>query len=283
MKIINLTPQSEAWHAWRRKGIGASDIGAIMGVCPYRSRFDIMKDKFGLSEPTFNSRMQKGIEFEPEARDAFEARHPGMKYPALMIEHDEVSHWHASLDGYCQFTRDGLEIKIPGQKTMDMARYGQIPLHYQYQMQWQMIVSGGYRTWYFVYNPDTLEQYALECYSDEEIQKKLIDAANKFWDDFLEGKIDEPANTKKIDRSILLWEIGNNKEVIKELERKNESMQKELLEKYGTDQSLEDEDFIFKRCERSNFDYKLAILENGIDVKQYKKPNTVFWTIKSKK
>jgi putative phage-type endonuclease len=42
---------NEQWHANRRKGIGGSDIGAILGLSPYRTPMQVYLEKIGESEP----------------------------------------------------------------------------------------------------------------------------------------------------------------------------------------------------------------------------------------
>jgi predicted phage-related endonuclease len=42
----------EQWLEWRKKGIGGSDAGAIMGLNPYSSAFQVYCDKKGLMPET---------------------------------------------------------------------------------------------------------------------------------------------------------------------------------------------------------------------------------------
>ena len=44
----------EQWLADRRKGIGGSDIGAILGLSPYRTLMDVFLDKRGETQPKGN-------------------------------------------------------------------------------------------------------------------------------------------------------------------------------------------------------------------------------------
>lgn len=47
------TPEqvSEAWRAERRKGVGGSDVAAIMGMSPYKSPYEVWAEKTGVVEP----------------------------------------------------------------------------------------------------------------------------------------------------------------------------------------------------------------------------------------
>ena len=37
------------WLDWRRRGIGGSDVAAIMGISPFRTARDIYYDKLGIA------------------------------------------------------------------------------------------------------------------------------------------------------------------------------------------------------------------------------------------
>jgi len=67
MSLLN-----QQWLAERKKGIGGSDVGAILGVNPYRSRMDVWLDKTGRGgEVADNYAMARGRAMEPFLRQAF--------------------------------------------------------------------------------------------------------------------------------------------------------------------------------------------------------------------
>ena len=41
----------EEWLAYRRKGIGGSDVAAVLGVSPFRTARDLYYDKLGIAAP----------------------------------------------------------------------------------------------------------------------------------------------------------------------------------------------------------------------------------------
>lgn len=56
----------EQWLAERRKGIGGSDIAALLGISPFRTPVDLWLDKTGRADPTpDNPAMRLGRELEP--------------------------------------------------------------------------------------------------------------------------------------------------------------------------------------------------------------------------
>ncbi len=54
----------QAFREKRREGIGASDIGAIMGVDPFRTPHDVFMEKLGLADFEPNEAMQTGNDIE---------------------------------------------------------------------------------------------------------------------------------------------------------------------------------------------------------------------------
>lgn len=48
--LVDTAALSEAeWLAWRRKGIGGSDVAAILGISPWRTARDLYDDKLGIA------------------------------------------------------------------------------------------------------------------------------------------------------------------------------------------------------------------------------------------
>ena len=42
---------SSAWHDYRKSGLGASEVGAVLGVCPWKTPVDVWLEKTGRTEP----------------------------------------------------------------------------------------------------------------------------------------------------------------------------------------------------------------------------------------
>ena len=58
-------PDNLTWHNKRRAGLGGSDIGAILGVNPYKSAYDLFIDKTNpAGDSNGNLRTQFGHDFE---------------------------------------------------------------------------------------------------------------------------------------------------------------------------------------------------------------------------
>lgn len=285
MKVIELEQGTVAWKEWRQAGIGASDIAAIMGVCPYKTALDIYNDKMGLSSPRINNSMKRGTAVEPEARRVFN-RGFQRNFEPILCEHSEGNHYRASLDGYNAFTHQLVEIKVPSRAVLDMARYGQVPIHYLYQIQWQLFVSGAVKGYFFCYNPESLESYTVDIYPDDEMIDMIRERAEYFW--FNHVCMNVPPQ-ERMDRKEVgdpsrddMSDMDSIRQKMKDLEDEFDKLKKRVLEREGTEISLECDKYILQRAERESVDYKQAALDAGVDLGKYKKPVTVYWTFKAK-
>lgn len=155
MKIIQLEQRSQAWHDWRNgkdidgPRITASNIAAIAGMSPFKSRYQLWEEMTGRKEPDqMNPAMAHGVKTEDEALDAWTQDHGEYAQPCC-IEHDTISWVAASLDGLSLTGKKAVEIKCPYSKYGDepklwvLAKKGEIPTYYLLQMQWQIFASNG--------------------------------------------------------------------------------------------------------------------------------------------
>jgi putative phage-type endonuclease len=102
MKRVTLNQGSEQWKAWRREGIGGSDIAAILGLSPYddHTREVVFREKVHRIEREGNFAMHRGQRLEPHARYAYERRQRCSAPPAC-VEADGTPWARVSLDGLC--------------------------------------------------------------------------------------------------------------------------------------------------------------------------------------
>ena len=134
-------PDSEEWHN-ARKGITGSDIGAILGVSPFKSTYTLWAEKRGLIsdriEPSIAMRM--GTLFEPAIRQLFDEQHDSLD----VIEtgtwvHRHVASHRANPDALLR-DRYGnlgvLEIKHTSQY------WDELPATYFEQVHWYLSVLG---------------------------------------------------------------------------------------------------------------------------------------------
>ena len=141
-KIIQLAQGSQEWLDYRLKMRNASETAAMLGVSPWMSPYQLWLLKTGRSVTKGTAAMQHGTDMEPAARAAYEAQTGNVMQPLVLQD----GAYSASLDG---MDLDGgliVEIKCPykGQSSVlwNEAMVGEVPAHYELQVQHQLMVSG---------------------------------------------------------------------------------------------------------------------------------------------
>lgn len=142
MNVAQLVQGSIQWHEHRRSHRNASETAAVIGVSPWCTPYQLWQQKLGLVEPEVTQAMLRGTQVEPAARAAYEAKTGLVMMPLVLVDGD----YSASLDG---ITLDGfriVEIKVPF-KGRDSALWqsvseGDLPEHYRWQVQHQLMVAG---------------------------------------------------------------------------------------------------------------------------------------------
>lgn len=183
MKIVDLKQGSEEWLEWRSNGIGASEIGVIMGSDPYKNPWKLWHEKCGYGEPIeITAPMLHGVKNEPKARHWLNTINRWETVP-LCIEDSQEPFMKASLDGYDFKKKLLVEIKCPvSQKKIDDCRTkGQIPLHWTHQVQWQMMIAGLDESWVAVwdYNEEICMQ--VKVLASKPLHEEMRAKASEFW------------------------------------------------------------------------------------------------------
>lgn len=184
-KIVNTSSLSrEQWLKERKKGIGGSDIGTLMGFNQYSSPFMVYIDKTtdynkDLSD---NEAVYWGTTLEDVVAKEFERR-SGKKVRRLnaLLQSTETEFALANVDRLIVGEDAGLECKTTNAFNASEWSDEEIPASYICQCQWYMYVTG-YKRWYiacliggqkFVYKP--IER-------DEELIQYMLNTATEFWE-----------------------------------------------------------------------------------------------------
>jgi putative phage-type endonuclease len=140
--IIQLVQGSPDWLAYRLGMRNASETAAVLGLSPWTTPYQLWLLKTGRQQQTVSTAMQHGTDLEPAARTAYETQTGHVMQPLVLQD----GPYSASLDG---MTLEGdliVEIKCPMRGTRsDLwqdAAAGQVPEHYMFQVQHQLMVSG---------------------------------------------------------------------------------------------------------------------------------------------
>ena len=218
---IEVYPKSEFLER-RKHGIGGSDIGAIMGVSVFKTALDVYCDKLGLveqSEPSFAMRM--GNRMESVIRDEYLLQNENEIY----LDHTEDPDMKSIIvtDGIYYYHPDGIINEVFPHKYLHKvspcnyiglweAKYStrydawgmtaeEVPLEYQYQVQWGMMCSDlPYCDLSLIIGRE-YRQFRIK--RDDKLIKQLKTAVDKFWNDYVLKSTPPPPSDKKSDEELL--------------------------------------------------------------------------------
>jgi len=181
------------WLEERRKGVGGSDVAAILGLSPWKTPYQVYLEKRNECEPfRGNDATTWGTLMEPVIRQWYsDTTGRAVRVPDGIIYNEKYPFMLANLDG---FTDDKRVVEI---KT---ARSGQhwgepgtdeIPDYYMCQVQHYLAVTG----FEFADVPVSIGgaiPVLYEIETDLELQEIMIEEEAKFWQRVQDGNPPEP-------------------------------------------------------------------------------------------
>jgi putative phage-type endonuclease len=160
--IVKLKQGSAEWLAHRKTMRNASETAVVMGASPWMTPYQLWLVRTGRSEQHVNEAMRRGAELEPQARAAYEELTGLILQPLVLVDGE----YSASLDG---MTFDGsliVEIKCPfkGRQSSlwQAAMQREIPPHYRWQIEHQLMVSGAQQAHLYVFDAESREGLIVE-------------------------------------------------------------------------------------------------------------------------
>lgn len=276
------------WKKWRSEGLGASDSPAIMGVSPWKTRYQLWEEKAGLVVPDDqgNWATKRGNELEPKARAHYELTY-GIEMPIAFVEHKTYPFIRASLDGYNEAQSIVLEIKCPGKDDHDLAKQGKVPEKYYPQLQHQLLASGAAKVHYYSF--DEVSAHLVEVLPNAEYCQKLLNELIIFWGMVQTKQAPELEDrdfkkVKDIEAIALLARWNDTKREIENLEEQESDLREKILEKLGHHSRWKhDSTTIYKAFRKGTIDYaKIPEIKN-LDLEQYRKKGSETWTFRREK
>lgn len=199
-----------AWLAWRRGGLGASDVAGVLGISPWASPYSVWADKTDPDPPVEDDdvpeEIEAGIMLEPAIGPWF-ARRTGLVVAGeqTWCTHPEIGWALATVDGLvfespASLTGDALgtvEIKVSSDPVRDWRDDG-VPAYYQAQAQWQMFVTGVERTWFAVLHTDRGPRFRVyELQRDEADLDVIVERCTAFWHDHVLAEVAPAADAHR--------------------------------------------------------------------------------------
>lgn len=140
----------EEWLYDRLKGIGGSDVGAVLGLNKYKSAYTLWAEKCGLlqDEEEDNEAMRVGRDLEQYVADRFtEATGKKIRKSGFSFQSEKHPFMLANVDRLIVGEKAGLECKTASALTRCDFENGDIPPSYYCQCMHYMAVTG-FEKWY---------------------------------------------------------------------------------------------------------------------------------------
>ena len=169
----------EEWRELRKKGIGGSDVSAIMGLNPYSSPFNVWIEKIGMHEEIVdNEPAYWGTVLEDVLAKEFTIRtDKRLQRRNAILQHDEHDFMIANVDRVVIGEDAGWE----GKTTNAFYKDEGCPQHYWVQCQHYMLVTGK-PLWYLSILAGGQKYYGYNIPRDNNyIDNVLMPAEIEFW------------------------------------------------------------------------------------------------------
>lgn len=191
----------EEWLYDRLKGIGGSDVGAVLGLNKYKSAYTLWAEKCGLlqDEEEDNEAMRVGRDLEQYVADRFtEATGKKIRKSGFSFQSEKHPFMLANVDRLIVGEKAGLECKTASALTRCDFENGDIPPSYYCQCMHYMAVTG-FEKWYIAVLVMGKGFFWYEINRNEEEIEALIKAEGDFWEMVKQGNapdVDGSESTK---------------------------------------------------------------------------------------
>lgn len=301
------------WDQKRQGGIGGSDIGAICGVNPYKTAYDVYLDKTVGQSFHGNNITWFGSVFESHIADLFESQ-----FRDLFIVKEDKNHYKCPdypwLNGNIDRRLVEIEtakkgvLEIKTTRTFNTDEWGkgcafgidykliisdnQVPESYFYQVQHYLLCTGFTFAWLCAFSRDNCELRIYKIDADKAVQNYIRKTGTEFWfNNVIKGIPPEknvPLSERKsngesidADSSVIekVAELKAIQEKIKQLQLQEEPLKAEIQEYIGENEILLDVATekplaTWKSSERRTFDTERFKTENKALYNEYLKLST---------
>lgn len=181
VSTVNMT--HEEWLALRRKSIGGSDAGAVIGLSQYASPYSVWADKTGrVPDKEDNEAMRIGRDLEAYVAERWmEETGKHVRRRNSMIYNDEYPFAHADVDRMVDGERAGLECKTTSTLDVQQFKTGEFPTKYYAQCVHYMAITGCER-WYLAVLVFGKGFFTYTLERDQDEIDALMAAEREFWE-----------------------------------------------------------------------------------------------------
>lgn len=203
--VDTATLTNDQWLAWRKKGIGGSDVASALGLSPYRTARELYYDKIGVT-PVVEGE-DKSITFEIGHLLEDIVAQIFAKKTGLSVYRDQMMYQHplfpfmlADVDRFIHLP-DGrtaiLECKTAHYDMQFAWANNAVPRHYELQVRHYMSVMNidvAYIACLFSNNENDFVWRKIERDLDEE--ETTILQLQEFWKNYVQNRVEPPLTEK---------------------------------------------------------------------------------------
>lgn len=187
------TEDRASWLAARSRGIGGSDVSAILGLSRWKSPRDVWLEKTGrVQEKTRTWPMLRGIALEPFLIEWFEDHERVKVHRPVPTQRNRDTPWMlVNLDG-AGADESIIEVKTANWWMREEWEDGQVADHAELQAQWGMAVVGYDRAWVIAAISDADPTWT-PLTRDDALIGTMREACGRFWHDHVLADKEPPA------------------------------------------------------------------------------------------
>jgi len=188
------------WLVERRKGIGGSDIAAILGLSDYRTPLQVWLDKVHGDDEVDRPEWEWGRRLEDVVARKWADEHPDITvYAAPQLIWDGVEPIAFASPDRLLSGGGVLELKTADSRVAHRWDDEQVPDEYLMQLQWYLGVTGAQRGWIacLIGGRRYVERHVER---DDRLINAMRERAAKWWADHVEALVPPPATPPDDDR-----------------------------------------------------------------------------------
>lgn len=283
----------QEWLAWRKEGIGGSDVAAILGISPWQTIEQLLAEKISpvIKDIPPNFAQERGIRMEPRIRSLFEVLDGRTFEPALCI--GAFPYLRVSLDGWHKESNTIIEIKVSGKEDWMRAKnQGMVPKKYYPQIQHALAITKAQSCLFLSYLWTQKEELVLDreklvvitVNPDPAFQQEMFLKCEPFWKavelgrrgTLVQGPNDpiEQQNVQKITE----WKYLEMQ--IKALSARQDQLKEEIVS-FVKSQSIQGAVCngvkILPIKRKGNVNYKSIPELQNVDLEQYRGNDVEYW------
>lgn len=208
MKTLNLQQGTPEWHEHRRTHWNASDAPAMLGISPYKTRSELLREYATGIAPEIDEATQRrfdaGHRYEALARPLAEEIIGEELYPCVGV----AGRLSASFDGITLLEETIWEHKTLSESLRacmrDQGNGADLPEHFRPQLEQQLMVSGAERALFMasVWEGDELKE-SRHCWyvSESDLRARIVAGWAQFEADLAAYKAPPPATAAPVGRT----------------------------------------------------------------------------------